>query len=160
MTDTASDARCLRTCAVTLLAVLAVLAGGCTTNAPPPLAGKVRTDPATITREFPQLGRVVEAHWRAGPLGVADDRAPGPTDQLVEAALRLTPADLARLAGHYHFAPAGPPQPPAELAPFLAGNGVWSASDGLDRDTGAPRWFGTVRIRLDTGVAYLRATTH
>jgi hypothetical protein len=77
----------------------------------------VRTDPAAITSEFPQLGTSTDVHWQTGTLAGPDERGPGPTDHFVEAVVRLSPEDLAQLTRRYDFVPApDPPRPPARSA--------------------------------------------
>ena len=115
---------------------------------------RLRTDREPIQKRFPQLGAFSEVHWLGGRLG--DDRAPGPSTYIIEAAVTLTPTDAAALRERYPFRTSSEPQPPEPLSGHLTGDG-WTASPELDSALASSEWVARVYLRPDAPIAYLTA---
>lgn len=114
-----------------------------------------RTDVDPITKRWPQLGGIQEAHWVGGTL--TDDGAPGPSSYFVEAVVVLAPADVARLTSQHHFAPAPTrPDPPASLKPYVR-EGNWLSDGEVDQAFTPPQWVSQIYVQPDNALAYISA---
>ena len=114
-----------------------------------------RTDVEPITKRWPQLGGIQQAHWVGGTL--TSDGSPGPSSYFIEAVVILAPADLARLTSQHHFSPAPTrPDPPASLRPHLR-EGNWLSDAEVDQAFSPPNWVSHIYVQPDNALAYISA---
>ncbi|MFG3041410.1 hypothetical protein ACGFYZ_31350 [Streptomyces sp. NPDC048330] len=135
----------------TWAAVLAVVAVASATGCgqeerPAKAAPEVRRDEAPITSRVPQLGDVESVEWTYEPLGVADERVPGPTDRELRGFARLTEGDVRRLVEEYTWVDASA-APSATPSGSAAGT-RWRSSRGFDAAAGKKAE--AAEFRLDT----------
>lgn len=137
-------------------------------QAPPPkgrpMAGvPVRTDLEGLRETFPNLGRMVSAHWQKRVFR-AVSWIPGPSDVLIQALIVLQGSDLATASTRYFW--GEPPvagweeQISGDLRPFAPSSAQWRHNPLYEVDVQAPSFGGgLVCADLRTGTIYLNVFT-
>lgn len=92
----------------------------------PPKEMAVRTDPAPVAEDFPDLGEIVEASWVEERMGTSEGRieAPGPSDLRLSAVVKLRREAVARILDD-HKCHAGVPVVPKQLKMLLPPGAAW-----------------------------------
>ncbi|WP_410650972.1 hypothetical protein [Amycolatopsis sp. cmx-4-54] len=92
----------------------------------PPEEMAVRTDPAPVAEDFPDVGEIVEASWVEERMGAAEGRieAPGPSDLRLSAVVKLRREAVAKVIGDLKCHPEAP-EAPKQLKALLPPGVAW-----------------------------------
>ncbi|WP_340686460.1 hypothetical protein LCL61_09290 [Amycolatopsis coloradensis] len=101
-----------------------VLIAACAPARPEEMA--VRTDPAPVAEDFPDVGEIVEASWVEERMGTSEGRieAPGPSDLRLSAVVKLRPAAVSKVISDLKCG-AGVPEVPKQLKGLLTPGVAW-----------------------------------
>ncbi|MFC3452217.1 hypothetical protein [Amycolatopsis speibonae] len=92
----------------------------------PPEEMAVRTDPAPVTEDFPDVGEIVEASWVEERLGTSNSRieAPGPSDLQLSAVVKLRLEAVSKMISALKCH-VGVPEAPKQLKALLPSGVAW-----------------------------------
>ncbi|MEU8415044.1 hypothetical protein AB0C24_19860 [Amycolatopsis japonica] len=92
----------------------------------PPKEMAVRTDPAPVAEDFPDVGEIVEASWVEERMGASEGRieAPGPSVFKLSAVVKLRPEAVSKVIADLKCK-AGAPEVPNQLKGLLTPGVAW-----------------------------------
>ncbi|MFD6068472.1 MULTISPECIES: hypothetical protein [Amycolatopsis] len=96
----------------------------------PPKEMAVRTDPAPVAEDFPDVGEIVEASWVEERMGASEGRieAPGPSDLRLSAVVKLRREAVSKMISDLEC-DAGVPDVPKQLKGLLTPGVAWLSCD-------------------------------
>jgi len=119
---------------------------------------QVRTDLEPISKRFPALGEITQAHWHGSVPGRDSGGVPGPTDVHIQALVTLSADSRAATAARYTWQPAPADWETAlsnELRPYAPTDAAWQASDEFTAEVCGHRYHGLAVFDPASGTVFL-----